>query len=287
MSRARDPAGMHTDGWPAALRTHGSARGERRRLPDPGNDAYIPALKGAPFPRRRSSAVTQTHLPPAPILVCALLAALALAGSVWLARRRGRWLLAAGPLAIAAVVGAVTQLPRTDAAGAQSSAPAAATPQPLPAGAGHSTNEAAPPREPRDAARAIEPMPLGPPPRVVLRGRWTADDSAVVASTLAHSLAQVPAAGGAVLELNGAGRALRPTSRGVQQYAIAATWTLRPAPGAGVLAGSGLGEVLGIGASPDQARRGAATNAAHVIATTLRASLPAPRSAAGASSPSF
>ncbi|HEX2206825.1 MAG TPA: hypothetical protein VHG93_04030 [Longimicrobium sp.] len=231
--------------------------------------------------------MTQTHLPPAPILVCALLAALALAGSVWLARRRGRWLLAAGPLAIAALVGAVTQLPRTDAA--RPSAPAAAAPQPLSAGPGQSTNQvaAAPPRRPRDAARAMEPVPLGPPPRVVLRGRWTADDSAVVASTLAHSLAQVPAAGGAVLELNGAGRALRPTSRGVQQYAIAATWTLRPAPGAGVLAGSGLGEVLGIGASPDQARRGAATNAAHVIATTLRASLPAPRSAAGASSPSF
>ena len=128
---------------------------------------------------------------------------------------------------------------------------------------------------------------MGPPPRVILRGRWAAEDSAVVASTLAYSLARVVAAGGAVLELDGTGRALRPTSRGIQQYAIAATWTLRPGPDADVLAGSGLGEVLGIGASPDQARRGAAANAAHAIATTLRASLPGPRSAPGASTPSF
>lgn len=226
--------------------------------------------------------VTQTDLF-LPIMACALLSAIAIAASVRLARRRGRWLLAAGPLAAAALFGALTQWPRPGRAGPRSSPPAHAMPAPLPAAAG----AAAALRETQEAAPAAEPMPLGPPPRVILRGRWAPDDSAVVASTLAHSLARVPAAGGAVLELNGTGRALRPTSRGVQQYAIAATWTLRPAPDADVLAGSGLGEVLGIGASPDQARRGAAANAAHTIAAALRASLPAPRSAAGASSPSF
>jgi hypothetical protein len=234
--------------------------------------------------------VIQTDLPLVPILACVLLSAIAIAWSVRLARRRGRWLMAVGPLAAAALFGAVVQWPRADRAEPRSPAPAHTTPAPLPAAV------VAPPagevaaaslREVREAAPAAEPMPLGPPPRVILRGRWAAEDSAVVASTLAHSLARVPAAGGAVLELDGTGRALRPTSRGVQQYAIAATWTLRPTADAEVLAGSGLGEVLGFGASPDQARRGAAANAAAAIASTLRASLPTPRSADGASSPSF
>lgn len=214
------------------------------------------------------------------IAACALLSVLALAWSIRLARRRGRWLMAVGPLATAALFGVATQLPRA--------APAAPPPVQPPA----PETDAAPAPAPRPAeitsiAPAADPVSLGPPSLVVLRGAWTAEDSAAVASVLAHALARVPAAGGAVLEVEGTGRALRPTSGGVQQYAIAATWTLRPAPDADVLAGSGLGEILGLGASPEQARRGAAANAAHAIARTLRASLPAPRSAAGDFRPSL
>lgn len=220
------------------------------------------------------------------IAACALLAVIFIAWSVQLARRRGRWLLTVGPLAAAALFAALTQWPRAEAAPAPARSPAdtASAPPPAPAPPSGTDDDAAPP--PAGPA-AVEPTPLGPPPRVVLLGRWPAEDSAVVASMLAGALARVPGAGGAVLELEGAGRSLRPTSRGVQQYAIAGTWTLRPAPDVDVLAGSGLGEVLGIGASPDQARRDAALAVARSIAGTLRASLPAPRSAAGEPSPSF
>jgi hypothetical protein len=232
--------------------------------------------------------VIPTDLPWLPILGFALASVIAIAWSLKLARRRGRWLMAVGPLAMGAIFAAVTQLPRVDRAGPRPSAPVQATP-PGSAGAMHPTGDvtATPPRETPDAGPAVEPTPLGPPPRVILRGRWAADDSAVIASTLARSLSRVPAAGGAVLELDGTGRALRPTSRGVQQYAIAATWTLRRTADADVLAGNGLGEVLGIGASPEQARHGAAARTAHAIAAALRTSLPAPLSAPGASSPSF
>ena len=251
-------------------------------MPEKQNGRYIPEPNVLRV-RVADRPVTQTDLPLLPIVACVLLSAVAVAWSLRLARRRGRWLVAVGPLATAALFAAVTQLPRANHAQPRSPAPAEG---PATAAA-PATEEAVSPREARDAAPATEPMPLGPPPRVLLHGRWTADDSAVIASTLAHFLARVPAAGGAVLELDGTGRALRPTSRGVQQYAIAATWTLRPTADADVLAGSGLGEVLGIGASPDQARRGAAANAAHAIAATLRASLPGPLSAPGASTPSF
>jgi hypothetical protein len=204
-----------------------------------------------------------------------LIAAATLLRPAW---RGGRTTLAAAALcgALAACTGAEPRAQPDDAA--PPSAVEAASPRPASAETGSAALAAEPP---------AEPAPLGPPPRVVLRGRWTADDSAVVASELARALTRVPAAGGAVLEIDGSGRALRPTSRGIQQYAITATWTLRPAPDADVLAGSGLGEVLGVGATPDQARHGAAVNAAYSIAATLRASLPAPRSAAGTSSPSF
>lgn len=235
--------------------------------------------------------MTALHVSLPQIAACALLSIVFIAWSVHLARRRGRWLLTVGPLATATLFGALTQWPKAEAeppptAGAADPAsagttPVEATPSPLTA---PPSRDAPPPVE---APARVEPTPLGPPSVVILRGQWPAEDSAVVASVLAQVLSRVPAAGGGVLELEGTGRALRPSARGLQQYAIAATWTLRPAPDADVLAGSGLGEVLGIGASPDQARREAAISAARAIAGTLRASLPAPRSTAGEPSPSF
>jgi len=191
-----------------------------------------------------------------------------------------------GPLAAAALFGALTQWPRPEPSGPAQLPPADRTETGGPEGP-------AEPVGPAEAGSAgsddppltttPETVSLGPPAVVVLRGRWTAEDSAVVASVIARALARVPAAGGALLELDGAGAPLRPTSRGIQQYAISATWTLRPTPEAGVLAGGGLGEVVGLGAAPDQARHGAAINAAHRIASTLRASLPAPVTATGSS----
>jgi hypothetical protein len=248
----------------------------------------LDVLKSATLVRRRFSPLIPSGVPLLPIAACALLSVIVIAGSIHLARRNGRWLMAVGPLAAAALFVALAQWPRAEPAAADPAPPVsmdapASTPAEPPA-------SAEPEPDPDDApapAPVAEPVSLTPPSLVVLRGRWTAEDSAVVASVLSQALARVPAAGGAVVELAGTGRALRPTSGGVQQYAIAATWTLRPAPDADVLAGSGLGEVLGLGASPDQARRGAAANAARSIAATLRASLPAPRSAAGSSSPSF
>jgi hypothetical protein len=245
------------------------------------------------LPQVTEPSVTASTIPLPQLAACALLSCIVIAWSIHLARRKGRWLMAVGPLAAAALFGALTQWPRAE--------PAASQPvQPL----REEKDATAAPTEPallgetglRDRALAAdaptpplasEPLSLGPPPTVVLRGRWTPEDSTVVASVMAQALARVPAAGGAVLEVVGAGRSMRPTAGGIQQYAVTATWTLRPAPGAGVLAGSGLGEVLGLGATLDQARRGAAANAARAIASALNATLPAPRSAAGDQQPSF
>lgn len=221
-------------------------------------------------------------IPVPQIAACVLLLVIVVAWSIHLARRKGRWLLTVGPLAAAALFGAATQWPRPESAAA-SAEPKSTTSSPLvaePSGVVPADNPAPVRANPPPAAA---PTPLGPPPRVVLRGRWSAEDSLVVATALARALSRVPAAGGGVLELDGSGRAVPPNSHGMQQYAIAATWTLRPAPDAEVLAGSGLGELLGVGASPDQARRGAADHAARSIAAILHASLPAPRSVSGAS----
>lgn len=228
---------------------------------------------------------------PAPLSVpqiatLVVLAAIVIGWSVYLARRKGRFLAAMGPIAAASLFGALVAWPRAEpkAAGdgrqgpapvqAPAGVPATAAPL-LPHHTGGSPSAAA------VAPAGVTPAPAprmapGVPPTVVLTGTWTDEDAAAVRGALAGTLSHVPRAHGTALRVEGAGRVLPPTSRGVQRYGITATWTLHAAADSAVLAGGALDEVSGVGATPDQARRDAARRAARDVAAAVLA-YPDPR----------
>lgn len=205
------------------------------------------------------------------IAACVVLAAVVIAWSIHLARRKGRWLAAMGPIAAAALFAALAEWPGGDA-------PPTASAEPEPARESIPSNafQPAPP-----VTRAAEPVPApgpvpqGPPPRVVLAGTWAEEDRVVVQSALLHALVPVAGARGATLRVQAVGRALPPTSTGAPRYGIAGTWALHAEPGGRVLAADALADVQGWGATPDQARGDAAARAGRVVAAAIRNASPA------------
>jgi hypothetical protein len=208
---------------------------------------------------------------------CAVLAAVVIAWSIHLARRKGRWLAAMGPIAAAALFAALAEWP-----GGGADPPAPVHPQPardpIPSSGFAQQRGPAPPanRSPEIVPPAApEPAPQGPPPQVVVAGTWTEEDRVVVQSALLTALVPVPQARGTRLRVEAVGRALPPTSPGAPRYGIAGTWTLHAEPGGQVLASDALPDVQGWGATADQARGHAAERAGRRVAASIRNSSPA------------
>jgi hypothetical protein len=230
--------------------------------------------------------VTQPTLFSVPqIVTLVVLAAIVIGWSVYLARRKGRLLAAMGPIAAGSLFAALAAWPRAEPVpGASGGGGPASTPGQAPAVVPGTATPLLPSNtggSPSVVPQGITPAPAprmvsGVPPTVVLAGRWTDEDAAVVRGALAGVLSRVPRAHGAELQVDGMGRILPTTSRGVQRYGITATWTLRAAPDSSVFAGGAMVEVAGVGATPDQARWDAARRVARDVATAVLA-LPDPR----------
>lgn len=128
-------------------------------------------------------------------------------------------------------------------------------------------------REEPSSPDMSDPRNRLPAVNVVLTGKWSPEDHAVVQAALLAELARVPGARGKTLHIEGFGRPLQPTSHKVPRYGITASWELKPDTG-DIVMRDALPEIAGWGPTADDARRDAALRTGKAVSAAVRRTFP-------------